>query len=153
MVARAGPAVAGLVLAFAMLLAACGGGDGDSEASITAVAPLNGQIEVVASEWGFAPDAIELTAGENVTILLKNSGRILHDLKIEDIPADVVLSDSSGPLSADEGEVFVGADSGASGTLEIVPLEAGTYAFYCTIEGHRELGMEGTIIVRAAPAG
>ena len=152
MVIRAGPAPIALVLALAGLAAACGGGgESSDEASITAVAPENGRIEVVASEWGFTPNGLLLTVGEDVTIQLENDGRILHDFKIAAIPADVVRSESSGPLEADEGDVFVGADSGASGTLEIVPLEAGSYDFYCTIAGHRELGMEGTVVVQAAP--
>jgi len=143
-------AVSVLLLAGA-LLASCGGGGGDDEVASTPAAPTNGRLIVRAFEFGFEPDSILLSVGEQVTIVLQNDGRILHNLKSNDIPADVALSDSTGPLSAKEGEVFVGADGGVRGTLELTPLEAGTYAFYCTISGHEELGMEGTIAVQPAP--
>jgi uncharacterized cupredoxin-like copper-binding protein len=37
--------------------------------------------------------------------------------------------------------------AGDDGTLSFVPTEAGEYTFYCTVTGHRTLGMEGTLIV------
>ena len=143
-------AISVLLLAGA-LLASCGGGSDDDQVSSTPVAPTNGRLTVRAFEFGFAPDSILLSEGERVTIVLQNDGRILHNLKSNDIPAGVALSESTGPLSAKEGEVFVGADGGVRGTLELTPLEAGTYAFYCTIADHEELGMEGTIVVQPAP--
>ena len=143
-------AVSVLLLAGA-LLASCGGGGGDGEVSSTPVAPTNGRLTVRAFEFGFAPDSILLSEGERVTIVLQNDGRILHNLKSNDMPAEVARSDSTGPLSAKEGEVFVGADGGVTGRLELTPLEAGGYTFYCTISGHEELGMKGTIVVQAAP--
>ena len=92
-----------------------------------------------------------LTAGEMVSIVLQNDGAILHDIKIRDMPADSVSSDGSGPLTAKEGEAFVSADSGDSGTLALVPSQPGTYEFYCTVAGHEGLGMHGTITVVPAP--
>jgi uncharacterized cupredoxin-like copper-binding protein len=152
MVGRAGPALAVLALALAALAAACGGGGGgESAAPVTPVAPTDGVLNVRAFEWGFEPTALLLTQDETVTIQLQNDGRVLHNFKVADMPADVLVSDSTGPLSADEGEVFVGAEGGVLGIMELVPLEAGTYTFYCTIAGHRELGMEGTLTVESAP--
>jgi uncharacterized cupredoxin-like copper-binding protein len=145
-----GLAVAALLLG-AALLVSCGGSSGGAKIASTPVAPTNGQLLVRASEWKFVPDVIELTEGEQVTITLQNGGRILHNLKIKDMPANVIASDSTGPLKAKEGDAFVGADNGVRGTLQLVPLKAGTYTFRCTIRGHEQRGMKGTIIVRAAP--
>ena len=152
MVRRSGAALAVLVLALAALAVACGGGGDDdgTEASVTPAGPTDGVLNVRAFEWGFEPAALLLTQDETVTIQLQNDGRVLHNFKVNDMPAEVLVSDSTGPLSADEGEVFVGADGGVLGIMELVPLEAGTYTFYCTIAGHRELGMEGTLTVRPA---
>jgi uncharacterized cupredoxin-like copper-binding protein len=38
----------------------------------------------------------------------------------------------------------VSANEGKSGTLTFTPSESGTFDFYCTIPGHRDLGMKGT---------
>jgi len=36
---------------------------------------------------------------------------------------------------------------GEGGTSEFIPGEPGTYYYICTVPGHREMGMVGTIIV------
>ena len=81
-------------------------------------------------------------------IVLQNEGQVLHNLKIDALDAELRESRSSGPLSADEGELFVGAEAGDEGTLAFVPQESGTFVFYCTIRGHRQLGMEGALTVQ-----
>ncbi|OGO49483.1 MAG: hypothetical protein A2148_05525 [Chloroflexi bacterium RBG_16_68_14] len=130
----------------ALLVAACGGGAADSPA--TPVAPTDGALTVRAFEWGFEPQALVLSQGEQVRIVLENEGAILHDFKVEDGPAaDVIESRSTGPLSGEEGELFVGAEAGQQGTLVFIPQASGTFIFYCTIQGHREFGMEGALTV------
>ena len=42
--------------------------------------------------------------------------------------------------------------AGESGTLT-VDLEPGEYEFYCPIDGHREQGMEGKIVVGGSSSG
>jgi uncharacterized cupredoxin-like copper-binding protein len=37
--------------------------------------------------------------------------------------------------------------SGASKTL-MLNLKPGTYKFYCSVPGHRQAGMEGTLVVK-----
>lgn len=101
-----------------------------------------------AFEWGFAPPAIVLERDREVRIELRNDGEILHDFKIEQIEAEIIESISTGGLKADEGELFVGADSGGVGTLVFIPRQTGAYAFWCTIGDHRGRGMEGTVIIR-----
>ena len=36
---------------------------------------------------------------------------------------------------------------GEGGTSQFIPGEPGTYYYICTVPGHREMGMVGTIIV------
>jgi uncharacterized cupredoxin-like copper-binding protein len=125
---------------------ACGGGS-DGAPAATPAAPVDGQLTVRAFEWGFEPAAIILRQGEQVRMELVNGGSILHNWKVDDLPAQVIESSSSGPLEGGEGEAFVGAEAGQEGTLVLVPEAAGTYTYYCTLQGHRELGMEGTLTV------
>jgi uncharacterized cupredoxin-like copper-binding protein len=109
--------------------------------------PVDGALIVRAFEFGFEPSRIVLRQGEKVTLVLDNEGDILHNLKVDEIEADVIESESSGPLSGGEGSFFIGADDHDQGTLVFAPLEAGAYAFYCTIDDHRLRGMEGTFVV------
>ncbi|MEX2158759.1 MAG: plastocyanin/azurin family copper-binding protein [Dehalococcoidia bacterium] len=152
MVGRPRLVLAALALVLpAALLISCGGSDNEPDgAAATPVAPTGGELAIRASEWRFEPPAIVLTQGEQVRFVLQNDGEILHDLKIRDLAVDSVSSNSSGPLEAKEGEAFVSADSGNSGTLDFVPSQPGTYEFYCTIGNHEGLGMHGTITVQPA---
>lgn len=86
------------------------------------------EIEVTATSFAFDPEEITVQAGEDVTIVL-TADDILHDFTVED---------AEGHVAADAGET-------ASGGLRID--EPGSYTFYCSVEGHREAGMEGTLIV------
>jgi len=109
--------------------------------------PQNGALTVTAKEWNFQPSRIVLREGEQVRIDFQNTGEILHDFNIDDMQAGVAQSESSGPLSAGKGDVFVAADAGKGGTLVFTPNEKGSFTFYCTVPRHRQLGMRGTIIV------
>lgn len=43
--------------------------------------------------------------------------------------------------------LHIAADAGTKALIEFTPEEAGEYTFYCTVEGHRQAGMEGKLIV------
>jgi plastocyanin len=60
----------------------------------------------------------------------------------EPLQHDVAVADSSG-------KVLGQTDLVSSGTANAtVDLTAGTYTFYCTVPGHRQAGMEGTLTVK-----
>jgi cytochrome c oxidase subunit 2 len=88
------------------------------------------RIEVTARSFEFDPDEITVTAGEDVAIVL-TSEDILHDFTVDELDAHV---------SAD-------ADETDEGGLRAD--EPGRYTYYCTVTGHREAGMEGTLVVDA----
>jgi uncharacterized cupredoxin-like copper-binding protein len=110
-----------------LLLSACGGGgDGDGDG---ATPPPAGQtLSVTASEFKFEPSQLTAPAGQDVTISLTNGGTVEHDL---------VIDEAGLKIHVQPGET-------ATGTVN---LQAGTYTFYCSIPGHREAGMEGTLTV------
>ena len=153
--ALVGPLHASALLAGPMLLsgilvlaAACGGGGNEAPTvTPTAVAATGGVLTLQAFDFGYDPPVILVQEGERVEIILENGSSTLHNWKVDDLPADAVESMSSGALSADEGELFVGAKPDDTGSLGFVPQQSGSFVFYCTIRGHRSLGMEGTIIV------
>jgi uncharacterized cupredoxin-like copper-binding protein len=120
---------AALVAAATALVAAGCGGDDDGGAALAAVdGPTSPRFEVVATEMAFTPDAVAVEAGD-VEVVLTNDGTILHDLHIDDQPFVV----EAVPDETVNGQVA---------------LDAGSYAFYCAIPGHREAGMEGVLEVR-----
>ncbi len=81
-----------------------------------------------------AYDQKDVTAkAGNVTIDFDNK---------EALPHDVAVADSSG-------KVLGQTDLVSSGTANTtVDLQPGTYTFYCTVPGHKEAGMEGTLTVK-----
>jgi plastocyanin len=142
-----------LVLALAAFaLVACGGGD-DTTGSTTESTPEattegganagGGSKEAGGSgatltfeadpEGGLAYTTTEATAkAGKVTIEFDNPQALTHDVAIED---------SSG---AEVGKTELIADGSDSTTVDLKP---GTYTFYCSVPGHREAGMEGTLTV------
>ena len=133
--------VAALLLLLTLVLAGCGDGSPRRpNVTLLPVTPVAGVLTVRAFEWGFEPSAIALRQGEEVRIVLVNDGKILHNWKVEGLAADVIEA-------GDEGELFVEAAEGEEGTLLFVPQTSGSFTFYCTISGHRRLGMEGILTV------
>jgi plastocyanin len=106
--------------------AAAGGGKG----------PVNGPggtLQLAASPTQIAFDKKELSSAPGeVTIDFTNPAPLEHDVAIEKDGKEIAGSE----LIA-EGKTSVTAD-----------LAPGTYTFLCTVPGHAEAGMEGTLTVR-----
>jgi plastocyanin len=77
----------------------------------------------------FDTDSLEAQAGE-VTITMDNPSSNPHNVAIEGQGVD------------EKGEVVAQAESQVSAQLE-----PGEYVFYCSVPGHRQGGMEGTLTV------
>lgn len=147
------PLFALLLAAFA--LAACGGGDdsttgaeettppaqeegggneGEKEAE-GGTAGSGGTVDFEADPSGalaFTSDEATAKAGK-VTIDFTNSSPVPHDVAIED---------EGGETIAETETLAEGSDSTTA------ELEPGTYTFYCSVPGHRQGGMEGTLTVK-----
>jgi len=78
----------------------------------------------------FDTDALEAAAGK-LTIGFDNPAAIEHDVAIEGAGKEIAKSDL-----VSEGTTEVSAD-----------LKPGEYTFYCSVPGHREGGMQGTLTV------
>jgi uncharacterized cupredoxin-like copper-binding protein len=107
---------------------ATGGEGGESSGGSSTLqfeADPNGQL-------AFTTTKATTKAGK-VTIDFKNPQALPHDVKIE----------SSG------GEEIGGTETVSEGSdSATVNLKPGTYTFYCSVPGHREAGMEGTLTVK-----
>ena len=140
---RRASAVVALAALAVLGLAACGGGSNNSttaaSAPATTTAPAGGgggsstvNISTPSgSQLAFNQKDASAKAG-SVTIDFNNAQALQHD---------VAVADSSG-------KVLGQTDLVSSGTANTtVDLTAGTYTFYCTVPGHRDAGMEGTLTV------
>ena len=96
----------------------------DAQAALELSAPADGTL-------AFDPPSLEASAGK-VEIDFTNPASIEHDVNIEANGKDVAGSD----LVAD----------GESATVS-AKLQSGEYTYYCSVPGHREAGMEGTLSV------
>lgn len=106
------------------------------------------EITVVNAKAGFNTKELQLAKGQPVRLTLDNQDGVLHDLSIEKMPVTDLKEKSAGSHGHDTKlTVHVSADAGKAGSVEFTPTEAGTYTFYCTVAGHREMGMQGKVTV------
>ncbi len=89
-------------------------------------------IEAASSGLAYASDTATAKAGK-VTLNFTNPQPLTHDVAIED---------SSGKTIGKTELIAEGSDSAT------VDLKPGEYTYYCTVPGHREAGMEGTLTVK-----
>lgn len=146
-----------LMLVFAVLaLVACGGSSGSSPeptgAPETSAEEAGGEggaseseegeegagggapvLKIEAAETGlaYASDTASVEAGD-VKIEFTNPQPIAHDVAIESLNGEVL------------GQTETVSEGSDSTEIELKP---GTYKFFCTVSGHREAGMEGTLTV------
>jgi uncharacterized cupredoxin-like copper-binding protein len=105
-------------------------------------------VRVQMQEFTFQPATIRLTAGRPVRLVLMNQGQIAHQFEttyLHALPVRVV----GDALSADApGLDVVRLNPGGTGRVEFLPRRRGRFVFACTIEGHKEAGMLGSLEVR-----
>jgi uncharacterized cupredoxin-like copper-binding protein len=111
-----------------ILLVGCGGQKPQASSGGQTGGSGGSAIVIEATEFAFSPKTVSSSAGTK-TFELQNKGTIEHDLKID-------------ALNIHTGNVAPGSSKTASGELR-----PGTYEFYCTIPGHKEAGMVGTLNV------
>ena len=99
---------------------AAGGGGGGGET-----------VQEVETDFKIDPSDPTVPAG-TVTFEISNDGEAPHNIEIEGNGVE---------------EVSDTFDAGQSGEFT-VDLEPGEYDFYCAVDGHKDLGMDGTLTVQ-----
>jgi uncharacterized cupredoxin-like copper-binding protein len=114
-------------------------------------------ITLTAKTMTYDPPTFEVTAGAPVELTFVNQGELEHDFSILEIPVESVSEED--PMSAEhememgtaslDPVLHVAAEPGATNYLTFTPTKPGTYEFFCTVAGHKDAGMVGTMVVLA----
>jgi plastocyanin len=101
------------------------GGNAGSASALDIEADPSGNL-------AFTSDSATAKAGKD-TINFTNESPVPHDVKIEN----------------EAGEEIGGTETVSEGSNSAeVELKPGTYTFFCSVPGHRQAGMEGTLTVK-----
>lgn len=88
------------------------------------------EFTIDGSNFKFTPDSITVNKGDTVKINFKDDDGT-HNLTIDNYDVN------TGTLTA-----------GKMAVVQFVANKAGTFEYYCAVDGHREQGMVGTLIVQ-----
>lgn len=125
-----------VLAAFVLALSACGGGSSSSTTPATTGGGGGGggsTVKISADPSGalkYEQTDVSATAG-SITIDFTNMSSLPHDVTIEGNGASGATDEITN-----------------SSTSTTVDLDAGTYTFFCSVDGHRAAGMEGTLTVK-----
>lgn len=145
-----------LVLALASFALVACGGDDDSDTTTT-----NGGAATTETETGGQTEGTGNTggggAGSTLEFVADPSGSLAYTTTEASAKAGEVTIDFDNPQTLTH-DVAIEDDSGKevgatelitdSSTSTTVNLKPGTYTFFCSVPGHREGGMEGTLTVK-----
>ncbi len=95
-----------------------------------ASAPAAGDFAITMVDIAYQPTSITIPANTDVVITLTNNGAAVHNFNVDELGVQ-----SGDYQPAQTGTITINA-------------RPGTYQFYCSIPGHKEAGMVGTIIVQ-----
>ena len=124
-----------------VLVACTGGDDGEVPAAGGGQAAAAGEpvaIEVMLTDFAIEPAKIEAPAGSDITFTVLNHGLSPHTF---------------GVVVGGETIETTNIDADGTATLEVPALDAGTYDTLCTVPGHDQLGMVGSLTVSEGAAG
>jgi plastocyanin len=129
-----------------LLVVACGGGSKSSNSTTTTTSttmptpgtasppssPSSLNLAAKSSQLLFNTNALTAKAGK-VTIDFTNNSALQHNLTLS----------GSGNKILGKTPTFAGGSKSFSATLK-----PGTYTYYCSVPGHRQAGMQGTLTVK-----
>ncbi|HEY3070074.1 MAG TPA: cupredoxin domain-containing protein [Gaiellaceae bacterium] len=128
-------AVAGILAGSALLVAGCGSG---GEGATTAAAGGGQDVSISETEFALDPSTVPADQSGTVTFRITNNGKIDHAFEIE------------GQGIEEETETI---KPGETAELSVDLSKDGEYEFYCPVDGHRQMGMKGTLTVGAGGGG
>ena len=89
----------------------------------------SGALQLDALDINWEPKELTIPADTDVPITIVNTGFLPHDFTVDELSVESDLLD------------------GGESTEVVVNAPAGSYTFYCSVPGHKEAGMVGTLTV------
>lgn len=89
------------------------------------------EIKVSGTDYAFSPASLSVKKGEKVKIVFQNDGKFPHNLVIDELKVTTKT-----------------INVGQTDTVEFTADKAGSYSMYCSVDAHRQKGMEGTVSVQ-----
>jgi len=88
------------------------------------------QVNVVARNTSFTPADVRVRSGQFVVVSFTNADPVFHDWEVEGVA-----------------NIDAGARPGQTQRIRFLAPAPGTYRLICTVEGHAQAGMTGTLVV------
>jgi uncharacterized cupredoxin-like copper-binding protein len=117
------------------LLAGCGGSSNSSSSSNPSGGNVVQTVQISEKEYSLTPSTLTLSKPGTYAFHITNKGTITHAFEVEGNGVE----EKSGDIQA-----------GSSATLNVTFSKNGSYEMYCPIDGHKALGMKGTLTVGSA---
>jgi len=117
------------------LLAGCGSSSNSSSSSNPSGGNVVQTVQISEKEYSLTPGTLTLSKPGTYAFHITNKGTITHAFEVEGNGVE----EKSGDIQ-----------SGSSSTLNVTFSKNGSYEMYCPIDGHKALGMKGTLAVGSA---
>jgi uncharacterized cupredoxin-like copper-binding protein len=135
----------GTALFAPLLLAGCGASAAQRRVVPRDPAPDAAVVSVRTTDFAFDPPVLRMPVGKLVRLELTNVGQLEHDVMLHDLPVSGVRFPPGQHLHGDF--VAAHASKGKLAWVEFIPGATGTFQVSCSVLGHREAGMVGTLVV------
>jgi uncharacterized cupredoxin-like copper-binding protein len=150
----------GLSLMAVLALTACGGGGGTAASPSPAAGGNGGEAQTVevsadpSGQLAFVEKTLQGAAGQEFPVHFRNPAPVEHNWVLvepgqEDAVANASLGQAGNAVGLDG--VIVATEvhqQNEDETVTVPALEAGEYTYICTVPGHYQAGMRGTLTIR-----
>jgi len=117
-----------------------------------AASPAASNLTLTINNFSYSPQDLTVTVNQPVRIALVNDTTLEHDFSIQTISVTNVVETNSAQHDAmDMGNMpalHMAAAAGQTAELTFTPTQPGLYQFFCTVPGHKDAGMLGTLLVK-----
>lgn len=117
-----------------------------------AAKPEQQALSLTATDIKFDQTQFTVTANQPVKLTYTNTGQLTHDFSILKIAVTEVSDEGDHAHSmtgmTETPDLHIAVEAGGVAVLYFTPTVPGTYEFVCTVEGHKEAGMVGQLVVK-----